>query len=837
MRASEVARPAFVSLAIFLLAAAVGVPATAAGLRVLGPSDLLRIEELGEVALSPDGQYLAYVLKRSKAAAASGGHFFGHTRLQGNDRADVWLVAARGGEPRKLTDGESRGCGYWYPTWSPDGRRLAMLSTRDGNVRVWVWEQATGALRQLEERGVDLQFGENPMVWLDAGRLAFPVLPAGEHPIYMDLEVRAATRPMDLWPRSLRGREAVVSVLRSGVAPDFEKRPRGALVVFDFRSGVREVATGLGFRDLVLSHDGRRLAFLKRVGGVVPEPDKLIQHGRPHLYGIYEPWVVSVEDRIDAAVPLPADDVFPGSLRWAPDGGELAMVGRARGDAASPDLLRLLRCTVVSPACVAAAEGLEALASPAQLAPAVWSNEGLLILTRERSAAEGGGSRGRRDWWAVGRDGTPRNLTGSMKAVPGRLVPEPGGNSFLGVAGGRLWRIPVAGTGPENVERGLPSQVDSIVWPPAAATTAAREVIVSSGRGDESRLFKLGPGTERAAELTVPAPGAAIAAYSPQAGVAVLTKSDASGTRAWLSRPAFERHAAIVETNTFLAGITGGSVRRVEYKGLDGNDLAAWVLLPPGYEEGRRYPMVVWVYAGSMAGQEPSRLTDLFNPSPLNLQLLASGGYVVLIPSMPLSSDLRPADPYQELTKGVLPAVDRLVELGIADGDRVGVMGQSFGGYSTYGLITQTNRFRAAVALAGISDLLSMYGQFDPRFRYEPYAHEMLFMMSIAETGQLGLGNPPWKDFWRYVRNSPLFYVERVSTPVMIIQGDMDFVPMEQGEMFFTALQRQGKRAELVRYWGEGHVLEAPANIEDMWERIHAWFDEFLKRQESRASS
>ena len=71
MRASEVARPAFVSLAIFLLATAVGVTATAAGLRVLGPSDLLRIEELGEVALSPDGQYLAYVLKRSKAAAGA----------------------------------------------------------------------------------------------------------------------------------------------------------------------------------------------------------------------------------------------------------------------------------------------------------------------------------------------------------------------------------------------------------------------------------------------------------------------------------------------------------------------------------------------------------------------------------------------------------------------------------------------------------------------------------------------------------------------------------------------------------------------------------------------
>ena len=89
------------------------------------------------------------------------------------------------------------------------------------------------------------------------------------------------------------------------------------------------------------------------------------------------------------------------------------------------------------------------------------------------------------------------------------------------------------------------------------------------------------------------------------------------------------------------------------------------------------------------------------------------------------------------------------------------------------------------------------------------------------------MGNPPWKDLDRYLRNSPIFYVDRVRTPLMIIQGDLDYVAMQQGEEFFMSLYRQGKRAEFVRYWGEGHVIESPANIRDMWTRIFAWFDEF----------
>jgi dipeptidyl aminopeptidase/acylaminoacyl peptidase len=198
---------------------------------------------------------------------------------------------------------------------------------------------------------------------------------------------------------------------------------------------------------------------------------------------------------------------------------------------------------------------------------------------------------------------------------------------------------------------------------------------------------------------------------------------------------------------------------------------------------------------------------------------------------MPLGRIGTAGDPMLALAGGVLPAIDKAIELGIADGERLFVAGHSYGGYSTYGLVTQTNRFKAAVSMAGPSNLLSEYGVFDVNRRYGDDAHlphrEGAWLPAWAESGQGGMGGPPWKDVARYLRNSPLFSVDRVQTPVMIVQGDLDVVSMSQGEEFFTGLYRQGTRAQLVRYWGEGHNVEAPANVRDLWARIFAWLDEF----------
>src|SRR5262249_51574906 len=155
--------------------------------------------------------------------------------------------------------------------------------------------------------------------------------------------------------------------------------------------------------------------------------------------------------------------------------------------------------------------------------------------------------------------------------------------------------------------------------------------------------------------------------------------------------------------------------------------------------------------------------------------------------------------------------VDKAIELGIADPDRLLVGGHSHGGYTTYGIVTQTHRFKAAVAWAAPSDYLSWHGSLDARYRYADDAGRLPPYRGLEDKNSgAALIQPPWDDLGRYLRNSPALYADRVQTPVMIVQGDMDFVPLQQGEEFFLSLQRQNKRADLVRYWGEGHTLNSP---------------------------
>jgi dipeptidyl aminopeptidase/acylaminoacyl peptidase len=255
------------------------------------------------------------------------------------------------------------------------------------------------------------------------------------------------------------------------------------------------------------------------------------------------------------------------------------------------------------------------------------------------------------------------------------------------------------------------------------------------------------------------------------------------------------------------------------------------VILPPGYVAGRRYPTLVWVYGGyQIQSLQDDYMTDPHQAGLYNLQLYAARGYVVMVPSIPLDRSDQPTDVLAQISKGVLPAVDRLVEMGIADPDRLGVFGQSFGGYSVYAIVGQTNRFKAAVAIAGLTDLTSLSGEFDPSARgYPGIEHEK--SDNWAELGQFGEPVPRWTDPEGYARNSPISYADKVTTPLLMIHGEFDIRgPQAQAEQFFSALYEQGKTAKLIRYGGESHSLaQSPANVRNAFASIIDWFDRYLR--------
>jgi dipeptidyl aminopeptidase/acylaminoacyl peptidase len=226
----------------------------------------------------------------------------------------------------------------------------------------------------------------------------------------------------------------------------------------------------------------------------------------------------------------------------------------------------------------------------------------------------------------------------------------------------------------------------------------------------------------------------------------------------------------------------------------------------------------VWVYAGDMGSRARSAFGLTGIPS-YNMQMLATRGYVVLWPDIPVHV----GSPMLDLLKAVTPAVDRAIELGVADPERLGVMGQSGGGYSTLALLVQTHRFKAGVMSAGFGNLTSLYGAM-----HEDGTDAWTRWL---EHGTGAMGAPLWEAPQRYLQNSPVFYLDKVETPLLMEAGTADVTITPYSDEVFVGLTRLHKDVTYLRYANEGHVLMSNANIADYWSRVVDFLDEHLKRR------
>jgi dipeptidyl aminopeptidase/acylaminoacyl peptidase len=172
-----------------------------------------------------------------------------------------------------------------------------------------------------------------------------------------------------------------------------------------------------------------------------------------------------------------------------------------------------------------------------------------------------------------------------------------------------------------------------------------------------------------------------------------------------------------------------------------------------------------------------------------------------------------------DLVSAVIPAVNKVVELGIADPGRLGLSGQSFGGYNTIALITRTSIFKAAVAAsAAATDLFEGYSRF---------VGGVPAQQGYYEEGQGGMHGTPWEYRERYLQNSPYFFLDRVTTPLLIERGLQDHISSANGGVYL-ALKRLNKEVEFLEYGTEDHVVQQPANVIDFWQRRIDWMQRFL---------
>ncbi len=248
---------------------------------------------------------------------------------------------------------------------------------------------------------------------------------------------------------------------------------------------------------------------------------------------------------------------------------------------------------------------------------------------------------------------------------------------------------------------------------------------------------------------------------------------------------------------------------------IDGYQIQGWLLPPLHVDPGKRYPMVVWVHGG------PSGLECPAWPSGKALPvLLASRGYFVLMPN-PRGSYGQGEDFTRANVKDfgggdlkdILAGIDAAAARQPIDTDRLGVAGWSYGGYMTMWAVTQTNRFRAAMAGAGIANWQSYYGE------------NLIDRWMVPFFGASVYDDPAV-----YAKSSPIQFIKNVKTPTLIVVGERDAeCPAPQSYEFWHALRALGVPTQLVVYPGEGHMFLDAKNLVDMQDRAIGWFDKYLK--------
>jgi len=270
-----------------------------------------------------------------------------------------------------------------------------------------------------------------------------------------------------------------------------------------------------------------------------------------------------------------------------------------------------------------------------------------------------------------------------------------------------------------------------------------------------------------------------------------------------------------------MADVTPARIVAIPHRGLEGEALTSWLYLP-STSGPTLPPLVVIPYRGRVF---PSPLAQYeaggFSPH-MNPQILAAHGYAVLTPSLPY--DANTIEPTAGAADQILSVVDAAIATGAVDPDRIALWGHSFGGLIAIAAAEQSPRFRSVIAVAGAQDLVSRWGAFSLHRWVTPEdGYGSATTAGMVEQGQFSMRAPPWADPQRYVRNSNLFAADQITAPVLLIHGETDEENIAQSQELFSALYRQAKDAQMVTYWGEGHVLASPANIRDFYRRILDW--------------
>jgi len=431
-------------------------------------------------------------------------------------------------------------------------------------------------------------------------------------------------------------------------------------------------------------------------------------------------------------------------------------------------------------------------------------------------------------------DGTPTPIAapdGPFEKV--RVSPDGRSLAWIGSRDGGpephdTFLLPLAADGTAPAERpaarnltgdAIDRAVDDYAWRPDGSILALVET------GFTSRLYAVTQQGRAEALPALPtmATDLALLEASAASGAIVLVgerATEAPEVWLWSRGRAAER---VTHLNDAWKAIPLAGPELLRYRSFDGTEIEGALVRPAVPEEGAteaaaggakergRRPLVVLAHGGPTG-----RWEDRFDPWG---QLLAARGFAIFYPNVRGSTGygsrfvgLNRGDWGGGDFKDLMSGVDLLIERGVADPDRLGIGGWSYGGFMAMWAITQTTRFKAAVAGAGLSDLASEFGTEDG-----PAYDEWFY----------GL---PYEKLDGFTRSSPITHVKNARTPTLILQGEADVIdPIGQSQQFYRALKRYGVPSDFVLYPREGHEIKEEKHLLDRLNRVVAWFEKYLK--------
>jgi dipeptidyl aminopeptidase/acylaminoacyl peptidase len=747
---------------------------TAAEVSPLAVADVLRAPTLAAYAppaISPDGRLLAYVVVDSKRvdAAEDARELIESGVAWYAIGADVWITDLQTGTHRNITGAKGHN---WDVTWSSDGKQLFFMADRTGDAklgpaRLWMWERDKNEARQVSD--ADVREGLGSMQWA-----------RDDHSVLVSV-----------YPHEL-GREGYVDLIQPKSAKTTALLAQAGPQVFEFDPSqpgavpvTNQINTDLLLRDLALidvrTGLEQRITRGLRIGHYYASPDRrhvvysvLQGEAKPgsgqYLYDIVVHELATANNRVLAAkVPLTLLGV---PFSWAPDSRAVAW---RTGGPSIMDEVYVATLKLGIPVRVARNAVVEDLHAMTEVNPAIWD--------------------------------------GSCKYV-------------YFIRGGALWRAAADGSHASSFAKS-PHQELQLISPRQYRLFAPQQA-------DRAFVLTARPSTKQVGFASVDLNTGAVAQVFEEAkrygGYGTEPTVSADGKLlVYISESPLEppnlhlfdggTSRKVSDVAPALSNRAFGKAEVIEWTSIDGDRQRGALIYPADYQAGKAYPLIVKVYGGSSISDHLN-LFGYANAPVENLHLYTTRGYALLL----ADSRLNVGTPMVDLMKTVMPGIDKAIATGVADPQRVGVTGHSYGGYSVLSLIVQSPRFKAAVMRAGMGNLIAGYGQL---------GHDGTnYGLAWSESGQGRMGGTPWEYRERYVENSPIFYLDRVQTPLLIIHGDQDdAVPSHLADEVFTGLRRLGKTVTYARYPGEGH-WEGVWKYEDRVDALNrqiAWFDLHLK--------